>query len=262
MLQMLQYQQLLRIILSTIILFFNYWEVIDIRKIVRMVVLLVISGATSMACGTILEVENSHATFLHLNGGPLLDIDPPFPNGENGWYITPPMITINFSIPSHTLSYCIDHGVWQTYTGPFTLDWLDGYHSFEALAITSAGEIYDIIEFKLDTTPPLIDVYDPIFVTISPIVVQTNTHNETSGINRVEFFLDDELSYTDTDEPYKWTIDRDNYSSGLHTAKAIAFDNAGNNASEEFTIRIIKSKTIYQLLSEVLDKLMDQFFLR
>ena len=137
---------------------------------------------------------------------PLIDIYPPYPDGENGWYITQPKASIKWGIQGVIL-YRIDNGSWVTYGEPFTIDWTDGYHTFEARLINSTGEIYDIIEFKLDTTPPFITVFRDL---LFPLIMETttNTHNETSGINRVEFYIQNELKHVDFEEPYEWIVNK------------------------------------------------------
>ena len=85
-----------------------------------------------------------------------------------------------------------------------------------------------------DITPPTVSIQSPIMNQIVNdivnIVVETN---DNEGINRVEFYIDDSLSFTDTESPYQYdwnslqyTIQFEDYSES--TIKVISYDNSGN----------------------------------
>jgi C1A family cysteine protease len=57
-----------------------------------------------------------------------------------------------------------------------------------------------------------------------------------TGVDRVEFYLDDVSQYIDTESPYEWTLQRN---LGFHEIKIIAFDGAGNPSSP-VTLDILK----------------------
>jgi len=61
--------------------------------------------------------------------------------------------------------------------------------------------------------------------------------NDQSEINRVEFYIDDELKETDISEPYSWIWDERTPLKFRHTITIIAYDNAGNSANEEIAVR-------------------------
>ena len=52
-------------------------------------------------------------------------------------------------------------------------------------------------------------------------------------VTRVEFYLDNLLQLNDTQAPFSWSYNTDNYAQGLHTIKAVAYDTNGNNATAE-----------------------------
>jgi len=62
------------------------------------------------------------------------------------------------------------------------------------------------------------------------------TAESGAGIERVEFYIDDELKATLTEEPYLWLWDETALLT--HTIKVIAYDNAGNTATDEQTVWI------------------------
>ncbi len=65
-------------------------------------------------------------------------------------------------------------------------------------------------------------------VAIGGITVKANTNG-----NRVEFYVDDELKYEDSEEPYQWFWNE--FSMGNHEIKVVAYD-GGNKASDELEI--------------------------
>jgi len=56
-------------------------------------------------------------------------------------------------------------------------------------------------------------------------LLTANVSDETSGVARVEFFIDGESVGNVTTPPYKWE-----YSGGGQIAQATVYDNAGNKA--------------------------------
>ena len=76
----------------------------------------------------------------------------------------------------------------------------------------------------------------PLFFTliIGEIDIEVNASDYLYGIDRVEFYIDDEIKSTDTSEPYSWTWDEMVFF--RHTIKAIAYNNAGNSASDEIVV--------------------------
>jgi hypothetical protein len=103
-----------------------------------------------------------------------------------------------------------------------------------------------------DNTPPTIEliqpregylyIFDreiipiPLTIVIGPITIEVEAHDEESGMDRAEFYIDDELRYTDYEEPYEWLWDETVFE--RHTIKVIAYDNAGNSGSDEIDVII------------------------
>jgi len=75
----------------------------------------------------------------------------------------------------------------------------------------------------------------PFFVTlvIGKIGVEVNASAQ-KGVDRVEFYIDNELKHNDTTAPYNWTWDKRAFF--RYTIKVIAYDAAGNSASDEITV--------------------------
>jgi len=147
--------------------------------------------------------------------------------GENGWYVSDVMIT--FVGDCTYIKYTINDDPWQTYTGPFMVT-VDGEHTFCWYAVDSQGNISEgCIDFKIDQTPPTIELTIEK-IDISKYLVTADVSDETSGINRVEFYLDGVLEYVDEEAPYEVFARIPGY---YHVVKAIVYDYAGNFAQEE-----------------------------
>ena len=100
-----------------------------------------------------------------------------------------------------------------------------------------------------DTTPPTVEITSPtgglylggnkilslgIPIIIGPIDIKVNATDDDSGMNRVEFYIDDTLEETIISKPYTWAWDQTLFFK--HTIKVIAYDNADNSESVELSI--------------------------
>jgi hypothetical protein len=106
-----------------------------------------------------------------------------------------------------------------------------------------------------DTEPPTVEITKPkenwLYrnnIRIRPLSGKTKiigyirikvNAEDASGIEKVEFYIDDQLEYTDTSSKYSWIwLPR---SKEDHTIKVIAYDIAGNDNSSELTVSIGRS---------------------
>lgn len=147
---------------------------------------------------------------------PMLTIsfNPSSPNGNNGWYISDITVTANAtdSLSGVNGTWYWKDGQWQNYTGPFNLT--DGFTSTRIKSKDNA----DNIEFGSSTPPFKIDKTKP-FITLEYSVVGGNRWrgwnllytataiDAMSGMERVEFYKNDELQTTITGPgpTYEWT---------------------------------------------------------
>ncbi len=141
---------------------------------------------------------------------PQIILDPPAPNGEHGWYVTP--VNISCITENWTVIYRLDNSSWQTYQSTICVN-TDGHHNFSYYAIDPQGNVTPTkyIVFKIDQTPPY------------------RFGDNTSGINRVEYYLQGALQFTATEPPYEWTLSP--LPPGNITIGIRIYDNAGNNIS-------------------------------
>jgi hypothetical protein len=55
----------------------------------------------------------------------------------------------------------------------------------------------------------------------------------SKDVQRVEFFLDNQLQLNDSSAPFSWQFNTGNYSESLHTIKVVAIDSSGEQAIVE-----------------------------
>lgn len=143
--------------------------------------------------------------------------------GENQWYVSCVTITITANGDIVYIMYKLDDDTeWTEYTGLFLVT-EDGEHIIYAYGIDSGGNQSNAqAEFKIDQTDPTIEL------TIEKIGNNTwmfyvYAIDETSGVNRVEFYVDGEYLGEVTEAPYEWE-----YSGTGRVLDVIVYDNAGN----------------------------------
>jgi len=70
------------------------------------------------------------------------------------------------------------------------------------------------------------------------IIIEVNTFDDDSGINRVEFFIDGEFKANITTPPYsyKWNREKIRLINHRHLIEAIAYDNFGNSNIDEIEV--------------------------
>ncbi|GAI47951.1 unnamed protein product, partial [marine sediment metagenome] len=125
--------------------------------------------------------------------------------GDNDWYVSDVTVTLD---PSDEYSglvetkYKLDGGNEQIYTDPFDVT-EDGPHAIEYWSVDIAGneESHKTTDFEIDQTMPIIDLTWEASG-LNKIIFTAACSDNTSGINRVEFFLQDALQSTDNSSPY------------------------------------------------------------
>ena len=158
-------------------------------------------------------------------------IDPPEPDGLNGWYVSNVTITLNATDNESGVKYPTDKTINITE---------DGEIPVELWAIDNVGnEVTPHCTFiiMMDQTKPTITLeYEVIGGGILQswefTFIATATDG-TTGMERVEFYFNNVLQKTVTGPgpTYQWTIKK-TWIPNI-TIKAIAYDNAGNNGSDE-----------------------------
>lgn len=123
-----------------------------------------------------------------------LVIDPPAPDGENGWYKSSPVVSLvaHSAVEDKVNTYYkIDEGNFSEYLSPITLP--EGHHLlsyYSELTQYSLVELVKSKEFKVDATPPLLTVTEPqsdITVSKTNFVLRGNVQDS----NSVRLFVND-----------------------------------------------------------------------
>jgi len=146
--------------------------------------------------------------------------------GENGWYVSDIIITMTWDPEEIDMVYYrIDDGIWMIYMEPIIIS-EDGVHAFEWYCIDNEGNqsnVHGPFDLKIDQTRPEMNVYAEKIEGNTWLLIAEVT-DETSGINRVEFYQGGELLGAVTEAPYVWEWE---YSNAGHI-HIIAYDYAGN----------------------------------
>lgn len=180
------------------------------------------------------------------------DTEPPETNhdfdgtmGENDWYISCVEITLTATDDYSGVAityYRIDGGDWMEYTEPFEIcD--DGEHALEYYSIDYAENVEEVkgpFDFKIDQTSP------EVSLTVekqgfNKWLFIADADDATSGVARVEFYVDDELVGEVTEPPYYFLWTGISFDKG----QAIAYDNAGNSAESEEVVEVSLITTNY-----------------
>jgi hypothetical protein len=178
-------------------------------------------------------------------------LDPAEPDGENGWYVSDVEVTLSASDPLvadvssgvKEIKYKVGTGGWQTITGAlgtFLITQADDDENVpvEYYAIDNVGneEDHHFFEIDMDQTDPTIDLTyeciegNPIQGWLMRFTAIAT--DATSGMDRVEFFLNDKHQSTVTGpgDTYQWEF---RYFQDFSVdIRADAYDIAGNMASD------------------------------
>jgi hypothetical protein len=132
-------------------------------------------------------------------------LDPSEPDGDNGWYVSIITVILNATDTESGVNrteYQLDGGSWQTYTHPFNVT-TDNNHLLKYRSIDNAGNIEPMksISFALDRTKPVISSMSYNVSGGNPwcgwvLTFSVTATDASSGMNRAEFFKNDELRLT------------------------------------------------------------------
>jgi len=155
------------------------------------------------------------------------ELDPSEPDGENDWYVSDVEITLTATDDTSGVNYTmynLDGTGWTGYVIPFIVG-TDGTHMVEYNSTDNAGntESTKSVDFKIDQTLPTIELtWDE-----ENLKLIADVYDETSGVARVEFYVNSEYIGEVTEPPYELTLP--NLKMG-DKIQAIVYDKAGNEA--------------------------------
>ncbi len=242
------------------------------KKGLALVTIVIFIGISAIPVAGDIETEK-YTEHISLNSYGALNNDeecrPNFlgPVGENDWFVDDIWIGF-FYDPARVVEiwYRITSEEWKNYTwDPFTFG-QEGDFAFEYKWEDPMGEIHfpPLPEpLKIDKTPPTINLEKKIQWIGKEIVFTAQVNDETSEINRVEFYLDDEPIVTITESPYTYTY---NYKDDprRHEIKAIVYDNAGHSNSGDSDTTSVSFQYHATILSRILQRMqsISQLFLQ
>jgi hypothetical protein len=163
-------------------------------------------------------------------------LDPPNPNGLNGWYVTGVWLTLNVTDN--------ESGVWRVlcngknYTGPILII-EDGQHDIKVRAIDNVGNLEEMVSpprLKIDQTTPVMTMFyrwegNPWCGYV--IIITLSCTDAMSGMSKVEFYFNDILQETITGAgpEYVWSYEYTIIPNVV--IKGVAYDEAGNTVFKE-----------------------------
>lgn len=176
--------------------------------------------------------------------------------GENDWYISTVTTTfhsIDATSGINATYYMLNQGPWNIYTSPFNISNED-LSTLTFYSVDNAGNIEDMnmLTVKIDGTPPsgnlekpreqTLYIFDREIIRFSfftlifgKITLEAQALDEISGIEKVEFFIDNEMQYSDAVQPYEWVYDDKAIFFHRHTIVLRIYDAAGNSKeTDEF----------------------------
>ncbi|MDH7506887.1 MAG: Ig-like domain-containing protein [Candidatus Thermoplasmatota archaeon] len=143
--------------------------------------------------------------------------------GENQWYIS--TVTIGFEydpLRVQEIQYKLDN-VWYVYKQPFHVS-KDGYYTIQWKWTEPSGRVHFGLDitFKIDQSPPTIKLTKKTSGK-DKVIFTANANDDTSLIERVEFYLDDVFQLTVNESPYQFTFE----GKDQHWVYAIGYNFAG-----------------------------------
>ena len=157
-----------------------------------------------------------------------------------------------FGFPTiQRVEFYIDNNLLYNATSPpyewtwNTTQYDDGPHVVMVEAYDPYGKMgVDQVTVKVDNTPPAISVQNPeneATVRGETLTVTVNAFDEVSNVALVEFYVDGQLVYTDTEALYSWAWNTTQYTEKTYIVKAVAYDAVGNNNVDQVTVTVDKT---------------------
>jgi len=116
----------------------------------------------------------------------------------------------------------------------------DGNYTIMIMAIDGAGNYATAsIRVLIDNTPPAVSIESPADrATVSLRLVIAVGASDFSGVSKVDFYINNVLSFTKLETPYRWEWDTTQYDNGEYTIRVVAFDMVGLTSSRQITVTV------------------------
>jgi subtilisin family serine protease len=138
-------------------------------------------------------------------------------------------------------------------TSPYIWLWdtrtvADDSYTVETKAYDAAGNVgsdqISVIVNNADTIPPTATITNPANGSeVSGTVIVMASASDNVGVTKVEFYVDGELTNTDTISPYNWGWDTTTVADGSHTLEAKAYDAYENVGSDQISVTVSNADT-------------------
>ncbi len=108
---------------------------------------------------------------------------------------------------------------------------------------TASGTPGEVLSVKITKPTNALYIRDnSLFPLESPLIfgnidIKAEAYSASSTINRVVFYIDNVLMYTDYQKPFNWTWTNHSFFKIKHTLAVIAYDNNGNHARNQVIVR-------------------------
>ena len=173
--------------------------------------------------------------------------NPPIPYkegsmGDNDWYISDVLISFSYDPEKVQQILYFLGGTWHEYFNPFLVE-DDGNHQILWYWMDFEGRTHNELPvvFKIDQSKPTINIVKEV-ITEKSVKFTVTCNDDVSYVERVEFYLDDDLNTTDTGNPYEYTYITDG--SGALDVYAIGYNFAGLSEVSETLDTKEKSRSL------------------
>ena len=143
-------------------------------------------------------------------------------------------------------------------SSPYSYSWdttttADGSHTLTAKAYDVVGNTdTDVIVTTVDNTDPAVFITSPAdkAMVLGTKTITANASDITSGVSKVEFYVDEVKKSTGASSPYSYSWDTTTTADGNHTLTAKAYDAAGNiGLSSSVSVTVDNTKPIASISS-------------
>lgn len=128
-------------------------------------------------------------------------------------------------------------------TLPFTLTTGDALKMVYVQFRASTGNTSSTsAQIRLDTAGPALNVTNPPSdsIIVRPVSIEASA-SDPGGVNRVEFYIDGALAFTDTTNNYSFLWDITAAADGSHEIRVIAHDNVGHSTADIRPVTVVKA---------------------
>ncbi|ADD08875.1 Ig-like domain-containing protein [Candidatus Aciduliprofundum boonei] len=153
----------------------------------------------------------------------------------------------NDKVYNHTLTE-----ISSFYAFPYIWDtekYRDGHHNITVQVWDNAGnEANYIFTYLVDNHPPSVAIISNLYLK-GIATLNVSVSDNVSGIGKVQFFIDGNLTYTAYHYPYLFIWNTENYTDGKHLISVIVYDKAGNKNSASVYVIVDNTPPVIKLLS-------------